>query len=48
MVADNRCRWVFIATSWILINGIGMSRSTLICSLGIYACIFAYASTKVR
>ncbi|EJD41267.1 hypothetical protein AURDEDRAFT_186622 [Auricularia subglabra TFB-10046 SS5] len=38
--------WIFLATSWLLINGIGMSRSRVFCGLGIYSCIFAYASSK--
>lgn len=38
--------WIFLVTSWLLINAIGMSRSRVFCGLGIYSCIFAYASSK--
>jgi hypothetical protein len=39
--------WAFVYSSGILILGVGMSFSPATCSLGIFSCIFFYASSKV-
>ncbi|KAL5482693.1 hypothetical protein ACEPAI_9287 [Sanghuangporus weigelae] len=38
--------WIFLAFSGILVNGVGLSYSTPVCSLGIFGCIFFYATSK--
>lgn len=38
--------WFFLAFSGILVNGVGLSVSIPVCSLGIFACIFFYAGSK--
>ncbi|KAH7108376.1 hypothetical protein BKA62DRAFT_19649 [Auriculariales sp. MPI-PUGE-AT-0066] len=39
--------WLFLVGSSILLNGVGMSRSTTICGLGIYLCAVSYATSKL-
>ncbi|TDL23147.1 hypothetical protein BD410DRAFT_169998 [Rickenella mellea] len=38
--------WFFLAFSGILVNGVGLSYSVMVCNLGIYACIVFYAGSK--
>ncbi|KAL5633831.1 hypothetical protein ACGC1H_005871 [Rhizoctonia solani] len=39
--------WLFLFSTGILINGVGMSSSFINCALGIYACILLYAGSKM-
>ncbi|KAJ1305484.1 hypothetical protein OPQ81_000491 [Rhizoctonia solani] len=39
--------WLFLFSTGILINGVGMSSGFIQCALGIYACILLYAGSKV-
>ncbi|EJC98067.1 uncharacterized protein FOMMEDRAFT_171430 [Fomitiporia mediterranea MF3/22] len=38
--------WFFLAVSGVLVNGVGLSLSVPVCSLGIFLCIFFYAGSK--